>query len=273
MVIKYNIEESFVAAYKDEEVLTMQFNPNTASDQEFKQFMTWCYLERGREHNLLSKRVDELEEENRDLKGKVSDLEGAMLNKDGEIHELQTKQVRLETTINSIKSDVSRLITSMPLVDNRVHDLERYTRGFNLRFYNFPEEDKANQSKEDCRGKLQNLFNKVGFPEQIYIENAHRTGKVVQGKPRAIIARFNNRPHRKMILNKRKEFFNANHPVYEDLTQQDLESKSKHAEKMKDLYNQGKKTYFRRGNWYVDGRLYTPITNAARRLSMETADI
>ena len=144
-------------------------------------------------------------------------------------------------------------------IDNRILEIERYTRGFNCRFYNFQEETiLADRKKEDCRSKLSAKLESVGLTG-IAIENAHRVGEFTPGgRPRAIIARFNNRPDRRLVLSKRKELFNANCPVYEDLCKQDLEKKSKHSRVMNALYEQGRRTWFTRGNWYVDGNLYNP---------------
>ena len=139
-------------------------------------------------------------------------------------------------------------------------ELERYTRGFNLRFYNFEEETVPNQ-KEDCCAKLLDKLASVGLTN-IRIENAHRVGASKPPGPgvkaRAIIARFNDRPDKKLVLNKRSALFTAGCPVYEDLCQRDLKLKSQHAEVMKELYRQNHKTYFSRGNWFVDGRVYKP---------------
>lgn len=60
--------------------------------------------------------------------------------------------------------------------------------------------------------------------------------------------------------------FAAGTPVFEDLCKNDLEEKAKHADVMKTLYNQGKKTYFRHGAWHVDGKVYRPPSATATGL-------
>lgn len=262
MVIKYKIAEEFLSAHQDEDEINVLFNPETASELEFKKFMTWCYMEQTNESKFLREKLLKLEAENRGLKAELTTLDknmdAALTFKDGEIADLKKNQVEMRNDITRLIETVSKLDNYMPVVDTRLVELERYTRGFNLRFYNIPEHLSTTQ-KEDCRGKLNSILEGVGLTN-IPIENAHRVGPFNAGnnRPRAIIARFNNRPDRRLVLNKRGALFTAHVPVFEDLCKQDLDAKGKHAEAMKTLHSAGKKTYFSRGKWYVDGREYKP---------------
>ena len=257
MVLKYKIDSSFLEEHNEEDDLTINFNPKTASDADFKSFMTWCYLERKKSDNYINDKIDGLEQ-------KVRDVEGALEVKDQEISELDGKNKTLEEKVNDLTKQVKTLIEQlMPEIDNRVLELERYTRGFNLRFYNFPEEIN-NQRKEDCKAKLQNKLASVGLPN-IKIENAHRVGPYnPQAKgPRGIIARFHERPEKKQVLAKRTQLYAAGCPVFDDLCKQDLMAKAEHAEAMKAIWSPTNRTYFSRGRWYVNGRPYTPVPAAA----------
>ena len=185
-------------------------------------------------------------------------METALQFKDGEISDLKQTQDEMKRTITAMSETVSKLDNYMPVVDNRLVELERYTCGFNLRFYNIPDiVDKT--VKEDCRTKLKVILEGLGLTD-IPIENAHRVGPFIPAnkKPRAIIARFNNRPDRRLVLNKRSAMFTAGFPVFEDLCSQDLLAKGKYSEVMNKLHAEGKRTYFNRGKWYVEGREYKP---------------
>ena len=114
------------------------------------------------------------------------------------------------------------------------------------------------RKKEDCKAKLLDALQRVGLGH-VKIENAHRVGEFTPGRNRAIIARFNDRPELRLVLSKRKEFFNMGLPVFADLCKEDLEEKKKYAGEMRRLFNEeNKRVYFDRGCWYVEGRRYTP---------------
>ena len=269
MVIKYEIADNFLAAHKDENVFSLKFDPDTASDKEFKSFMTWVYIQQTSDNQMLREKVSTLETENQSLRLKMTTLDQnvnqALEFKDAEIGELKKDQTLLWKEFHRLANLVSKLDDYMPIVDQRLIELERYTRGFNLRFNNIKEPVGNRNQKEDCRALLQSYFSNVGLTD-ISIENAHRVGPVNKPtttnpnpSPRPIIARFNNRPDRRLVLNKRAALFRAGVPVFEDLCKLDLEAKRKHAEAMKVFHAQNKKTYFHRGVWFVDGREYKPV--------------
>ena len=256
MVLKYKIDSSFLEEHDEDDDLTITFNPKTASDADFKSFMTWCYLERKKSDVYLNNRIDVLEHN-------LQDVETALGAKDGEINDLNDKNTALEQRVIHLETQVKTLLEQlMPEIDNRVLELERYTRGFNLRFYNFPEEIN-NHRKEDCKAKLLNKLTSVGLPN-VKIENAHRVGPYdphAKG-PRGIIAWFHERPEKKQVLAKRTQLYAAGCPVFDDLCKKDLIAKAQHADAMKAIWSPTNRTYFSRGRWYVNGRPYTPVPAA-----------
>lgn len=92
----------------------------------------------------------------------------------------------------------------------------------------------------------------------INIEYGHRVGVAKRGegdaesKPRGVIFRFLSRQDRWRVLNRRKDFFKADVPLFEDLPPSDLVEKNKYAAVMKLKYQQKKKVSFFRGKWHVD---------------------
>ena len=123
----------------------------------------------------------------------------------------------------------------------RLFALERYSRGFNLRFYKVPE-----QTGEDCIVTLGKIISK-DLKQKPVIENAHRVGPSRDdGSPRPIIAKFLYRPDRRDILRNKKLFKNGTY-VSEDL---DLKAV------MQEAYESGKRPKFRNGKLYVDGIPY-----------------
>lgn len=68
--------------------------------------------------------------------------------------------------------------------------LERYSRDFNIRVVGVVEED-----GEDCLAVIRNYLTLLGFKEDVgEVENAHRTGKRREDKPRNIIVKLYSRP-------------------------------------------------------------------------------
>ena len=123
---------------------------------------------------------------------------------------------------------------------------ERYSRDFNLRFYNIPEE-----SGENCVEKLQTiLFHDLGIKPAI--ENAHRIGGPrisAANVSRPIIVKFLYRPERFQVIQKKRSLKNGVR-VSDDLIWEDQQRK------MKQVYDEGKKPPFHHGNLYIDGILY-----------------
>ena len=79
------------------------------------------------------------------------------------------------------------------------------------------------------------------------IENAHRTGKSVQGHPRHVIARFYSRVTRMDVLRTART-------LIDDLTQDDLREKNRVRPFMDELYKRKQQPSFRNGKLYADGK-------------------
>lgn len=74
--------------------------------------------------------------------------------------------------------------------------LERYSRDFDIRVVGVVEED-----GEDCLAVIQNYLTLLGFEEDVgEVENAHRTGKRREDKPRNIIVKLYSRPFKRELL-------------------------------------------------------------------------
>ena len=168
---------------------------------------------------------------------------------------------QLEADLKGIKEVLKTVVDEHEAMKKVVTDQkekilanERHTRGFCLRFNvkNVREAD-----KEDTAKILTSEFAKVGLKD-IAIENSHRVGKKRDdGSSRQIIARFHSRPQRNLVLKKRKDLFKNHVQCFEDLCKEDLVEKRKHAERMQELFDEGKKVFFSRGHWFVDGEQWS----------------
>ena len=198
----------------------------------------------------------------------VGDLKTGVAHRDGEIEDLRRENLQLKAAIIQNQTDVdarfselnSKILACSRESTKASLNNERHSRSFNLRAFNIPEEP---NEKTDKTIKLINDTIKRITGADIKIEYGHRTGKkrvpadgANQGvaQPRGVIFRFMSRQDRWTVFSKRRDFFRANIPLYEDLPEKDLEEKKKHAEAIQTLYDDHHKVAFIRGRWYVDGQ-------------------
>ena len=78
----------------------------------------------------------------------------------------------------------------------RVERLKRYSRDFNIRVIGVIEQD-----GEDCLSIIRDYFTLLGFEDDVgEIENACRTGRKHEEKPRNIIVKLYNGPFKRELL-------------------------------------------------------------------------
>ena len=152
--------------------------------------------------------------------------------------------------IDGLKGDVKKYSKLADSLKERIMALERYSREYNLRFYNIPE-----TPREDCIDKLQTILsNDLNIKPEI--ENAHRIGAFRDdGSPRPLIAKFIYRPERFQIFRKRRDLQNWVW-LSEDLIYEDRQKKNLYKDIMKEAFDQGKKPRFHHGCLYIDGVEY-----------------
>ena len=179
-----------------------------------------------------------LERTEKSLKDKFEALEG-------EVHDAMVK-------FSTLERELDKHVKNVGLLQERLLQMERYSRQYNLRFFNLPED-----SSEDCIKKLQSILSDdLGI--ETLIENAHRIGgpRADDGAdPRPIIAKVIYRPERFCVIQRKRDLNNGVR-VSEDLIWEDRQKKKKFKDVMKQAYDEGKKPRFCHGNLYIDGVLY-----------------
>lgn len=140
---------------------------------------------------------------------------------------------------------------------NRVSELERYSRRWNLRLQGLSE-DRA----EDVRARVISVC-QATLPEEkemlpAAIDVAHRVGKLRQEneKPRGVITRFISRRYRDAVWKAAKNnpyLQNQGLRFTEDLTQEDRENRQKLWPHIKKARDEGKTAYFVGGKGFVNG--------------------
>ena len=161
----------------------------------------------------------------------------------GELHETNTR-------VDRIKNDITNYAKEVDDTYERLLSLERYSRDFNLRFYNIPE-----STGEDCIAKLSDILGN-DLQLQPNIENAHRIGPFKDdGTPRPILAKFLYRPERFKVIKKKRELLDGV-CVSDDLIWEDRQKKKQLRLVMKDAFEAGKRPRFHHGKLYIDGALH-----------------
>ena len=156
----------------------------------------------------------------------------------------------LQKSLAALAQDNVSMSSSLNTLNAKISRSERHSRSFNVRFLGVPE-----QKGENCVKLADKLlldkFHVGGSP----IENAHRTGKAVQGHPRHVIARFYSRVTRMDVLRTARAKLSATKiRIVDDLTQEDLREKNRVRPFMDDLYKRQQRPSFRNGRLYADGK-------------------
>lgn len=258
MPVKFTIAQSYIDDMDNVDEQRV-FHPQQASDQQFREFMVAMFMKQQSANSELSTLIKQQSETISGLNEKVTLLERdnneAHVHRDAEMKTLQEENTSLRNQLETVINDVSNMNTKYDHLYDRSLDQERHSRGFNLRFPNIEEcTTREARAKEDCISKIKSKLELVGLGH-VGIENAHRVGPEPPSpdRPRSIIVRFLLRPERKLIWNKRKEMFQKRIPVFEDLCKPDRDRKAKYADVIKGHYDAGKKVWFSRGYYYIEG--------------------
>jgi uncharacterized coiled-coil protein SlyX len=262
--------------------LIFSINPLKSSAGDFKTFALNYLFDISRSFaqfpELLSKldrnlkNHDALMGEVREMKTKVTQLEVDATAKDVEIRNLTEKITQQDEKI--ARQDVAIAELGDKLEDTKVDfqdrldqcavgikanlkasvALERHSRSFNLRLMNVPEKtgEKSPETIETTNAVIKSVTNL-----DVKVEYGHRTGAPrTDNTHRVIIFRLLSRQVKRLIMEKRKLFFDAGYLIFEDLPKDDLEAKKKYKDVMKRKHSEGDKVAFRQGSWFVNGRIY-----------------
>lgn len=221
----------------------------SSSDDGFESYVRDCLQAIRQDIEEIKSNQGKFKEDLQAVKKKLDRTEKSLKDKfealEGEVHEAMVK-------FSTLESELDKHAKNVGLLQERLLQMERYSRQYNLRFFNIPED-----SSEDCIKKLQSILSDdLGI--ETSIENAHRIGgpRADDGAdPRPIIAKFIYRPERFCVIQKKRDLKNGVR-VSEDLIWEDRQKKKKLKDVMKQAYDEGKKPRFRNGNLYIDGVLY-----------------
>ena len=154
----------------------------------------------------------------------------------------------LQKSLATLAQDNMNMSSLLSTLNARISRSERHSQSFNVRFLGVPDGENCVKLAEKL---LLDNFHVGGSP----IENAHGTGKAVQGHPRQVIARFYSRVTRMDVLRTARAKLSATKiRIVDDLTQEDLREKNRVRPLMDELYKRQQRPSFRNGRLYADGK-------------------
>lgn len=224
----------------------IKLNPITATKDKFACYLMFLMAENAKQINTLTAMNTNLTETVNSHSAKITDLETAATAKDVEVQELKDELRNANLVIESQGRDIEHLKKRADQADQSSLDLERHSRSSNVRIGGI-----ELSPKEDCKAKVTAVFEKLGL-NNIDIENCHRVGEKKEGKVQYMIVKFVRRTERRVVMAKRKEFFDEGYPLYEDIPYKDLVIKKKYKAEIDTHYKNKDKCYFARGAWYVN---------------------
>ena len=205
--------------------------------------------------NKMDTRVENLEKVVAENKTDLEEIKESLEFQDKKVEDIETNQNSLKSTSDQHTKDIDILKATIAKLEGETNSLERYTRTFNLRFLNIPEE-----ADENCRDTLATLFSDHLAITGDLIENAHRTGMKRETGPRHVIARFHSRVDRNRVIRAARTA-DPKPPfmAMDDLTPPDLAEKNRLGPLMKHLHGDGKRPRFHAGRLFSNGRALSTL--------------
>ena len=239
---------------------------SSSSDNDFQDFVRKSLTSNKSALDDVAQKLNQVLANQTALENRLTDLEPKVVKNSSDIRDItqsldfeSDRVTTVEKTISVMQQELNAqsrelhtMSTAMVNLQSQVLDLERYTRGYNIRIFG------VNESQgEVCKEKVDRILADK-FAVESAIENAHRTGKAESGRPRPIIARFYSRFTRRAVMRVAKEkLHNTNIRFVDDLTKTDLEEKNRLKPFMAELYEKGKKPRFVQGRLYSNNTLIT----------------
>lgn len=179
---------------------------------------------------------------------------------------------QLGSKMSSITEDNVKLngllktaMTRLTEIEGNVNDLDREGRRKNVRLLNVPED-----KDEDCILKVANMIknNSLGAQAQELplneivksVENAHRIGKVLDGRNRHMLVKFQSGPLRDDVMRTHKSRGKRTKEGYDmkdDYSKTDKKTHGRYAPYLKRIFElDGTKVFFKHGNFRHKGVWY-----------------
>ncbi|KAK7904326.1 hypothetical protein WMY93_016933 [Mugilogobius chulae] len=161
-----------------------------------------------------------------------------------------------KTKIKVIENEIPQLVKENTHLKERVTELERYKRRWNLKIQGMKEKDNE-KTREDVLDILSHIAPQWASSMGSIVDSAHRLGKREDGRSRQVIIQFVMRYHRDEIwrMTKNSKFCKeAGIRFKQDFCKEDREARAAAWPKMEQARAAGKSIYYRGAVGYIDGK-------------------
>lgn len=202
--------------------------------------------------STLANKVDSLSTQIQQNSVMLANMAKAVEFNAAEIKDCKTKLQVTEKIADTNKKDVAEL-------KERMLELERYKRRWNLRIRGLKEKD-----GENIREVVTNLLIKISPPWSPNInhivDTVHRLGRREENRTRHVIVQFTHRTHRDTLWRMTKDSSickDLGVGFMEDLCKADRDARAATWPKIQQARAAGKRAYYKGGEAYVDGKRIT----------------
>ncbi|KAK6196303.1 hypothetical protein SNE40_001553 [Patella caerulea] len=156
---------------------------------------------------------------------------------------------KFEERVSKLESVIAQKDAEIRLLDNKLNDLEQYSRKSHIRIFGIKE-----NIGENCVEIAQRIFKyKLNIQEDIILDAAHRVGVVklsnndkdVKLRPRGIIVR---RDHKQKIMLNRKKLKHSGISISDDMTFRNVQLLTK-----TNAHSSAKNAWFANGKIFIEG--------------------
>lgn len=254
--------------------LQMTASPGTRRSSDDKILKALESLEQRLESKidcLKTEIIGELETKISGVAKKVQDIETSINYAHKEIGDLKVSKTQLEHDTKRLKERLDstqrenkelkgQLTDARAHLDERLNEMERYSRNYGIRVYNVPNLPKFGRPEVYIKLLATLLVDNALVDTQDaraaegLIETVHPIGR----DSGQLIAKLYSRPVRNNILQSAKKKLPRQDKALhfaEDMTRADFERKKKAIPIMQSAYRDGKKAVFRNGKLIVDGQI------------------
>ena len=202
---------------------------------------------------LIYKGVTDLRHDVNEMSNK---LDNALTENDTQnqrIRELEERSTTLERDLELAKQKISTLHFQNESLQDRLVQIDNYSRRSNLIFRGIPESD-----PEDCEQKLKRILvtnMQIANAEEFRFERCHRLNSRM--KPRPVICRFNYYPDRNAVWQAKKCLKDTKIIVDEDFAPEVIERRKSLIPIMKRARELNLKSFLVVDKLYIDDKVYT----------------
>jgi hypothetical protein len=149
---------------------------------------------------------------------KIQEIEGRMFELETENKQLKQEVNRCKQKQDDIEERLVQTLYAITLSNNKVNDLEQWTRKSSVRVFGLKDTNR-NETHTESEEKVVNMVrNKLGIDIENTVDIAHRVGRFSLDSDRSVIVKFKSRKQKIEVMKHRKKLKGTGISIAEDLT-------------------------------------------------------